>query len=120
LTRGLAEMIRLGEKMGAKARTFAGLSGMGDLVTTCMSKHSRNRYVGEQIGRGKELKQILSTMKMVAEGVNTTASARLLARAMGVEMPITEQVYQVLFADKDPRQAVQDLMHRVAKAEIWW
>ena len=120
LTRGLAEISRLGTAMGARSQTFAGLSGMGDLVTTCMSKYSRNRYVGEQIGGGKKLHQVLSTMNMVAEGVNTTLAARLLARAKGVEMPITEQVYQVLFADKDPREAVQDLMHRVAKAEIWW
>lgn len=119
LTRGLAEISRLGVVMGARARTFAGLSGMGDLITTCMSKHSRNRYVGEQIGRGKKLSQILSSMEMVAEGVNTTQSARLLAKDKGVEMPITEQVYQVLFENKAPRQAVNDLMNRVAKAEIW-
>ena len=120
LTRGLAEMSRLGIAMGARAQTFAGLSGMGDLVTTCVSKHSRNRYVGEQIGKGKKLNQVLSHMEMVAEGVNTTRSARLLAEKKSVEMPITEQVYQVLFADKDPRKAVNDLMHRGAKAEIWW
>jgi glycerol-3-phosphate dehydrogenase (NAD(P)+) len=118
LTRGLAEISRLGLAMGARSETFSGLSGMGDLITTCMSKYSRNRYVGEQIGEGKKLDQILSTMEMVAEGVNTTQSARLLAQARGVEMPITEQVYQVLFAGKDPRRAVNDLMHRVAKAEI--
>jgi glycerol-3-phosphate dehydrogenase (NAD(P)+) len=120
LTRGLAEISRLGIAMGARAQTFSGLSGMGDLITTCVSKHSRNRYVGEQIGRGKKLNQILSEMEMVAEGVNTTKSARLLAKAKGVEMPITEQVYQVLFTDKDPRKAVNDLMNRGAKAEIWW
>jgi glycerol-3-phosphate dehydrogenase (NAD(P)+) len=118
LTRGLAEIIRLGSAMGAQVQTFAGLSGMGDLITTCMSKHSRNRYVGEQIGKGKTLNQILSAMEMVAEGINTSMSARLLARSQGVEMPITEQVYRVLFKDKDPRKAVNDLMNRVAKAEV--
>jgi glycerol-3-phosphate dehydrogenase (NAD(P)+) len=118
LTRGLAEIIRLGSAMGARSQTFAGLSGMGDLITTCMSKHSRNRYVGEQIGKGKTLSQILSAMEMVAEGINTAQSARLLAKSQGVEMPITEQVYRVLFEDKDPRKAVNDLMNRVAKAEV--
>lgn len=120
LTRGLAEISRLGIAMGAKAQTFSGLSGMGDLITTCISKHSRNRHVGEQIGKGKKLNQVLSEMEMVAEGVNTTKSARLLARSKGVEMPITDQVYRVLFDDKDPRSAVDDLMNRGAKAEIWW
>jgi glycerol-3-phosphate dehydrogenase (NAD(P)+) len=120
LTRGLAEISRLGIAMGARPQTFAGLSGMGDLITTCVSKHSRNRYVGEQAGRGMKLKQVLDSMEMVAEGVNTTVSARSLAKMKKVEMPITEQVYLVLFEDKNPRQAVNDLMNRVAKAEIWW
>jgi glycerol-3-phosphate dehydrogenase (NAD(P)+) len=120
LTRGLAEISRLGIAMGARAQTFAGLSGMGDLITTCVSKHSRNRYVGEQAGRGMKLKQVLTSMEMVAEGVNTTVSARSLAKVKKVEMPITEQVYLVLFEDKNPRQAVNDLMNRMAKAEIWW
>jgi glycerol-3-phosphate dehydrogenase (NAD(P)+) len=120
LTRGLAEISRLGIAMGARAQTFAGLSGMGDLITTCVSQHSRNRYVGEQAGRGMKRKQVLDSMEMVAEGVNTTVSARSLAKVKKVEMPITEQVYLVLFEDKNPRQAVNDLMNRVAKAEIWW
>lgn len=119
LTRGLAEMIRLGEKMGAKARTFAGLSGMGDLITTCMSQHSRNRFVGEQLGQGKSLKQVLKQMVMVAEGVNTTRSAFQLARKFQVEMPITEQVYRILFEDKNPKQVLLDLMSRNPKSEIW-
>ncbi len=119
LTRGLAEIIRLGSTLGARPQTFAGLSGMGDLITTCMSRHSRNRYVGEQIGRGKSLERVLSAMKMVAEGVNTALSAHLLAGAQGVEMPITEQVYKVLFEDKNPREAVNDLMNRGAKREIY-
>ena len=119
LTRGLAEIVRLGEKMGAKARTFAGLSGMGDLITTCMSRHSRNRWVGEQIGQGKSLKQVLGRMVMVAEGVNTTRSAYQLASKFKVEMPITEQVYRILFEIKNPKQALLDLMSRNPKSEIW-
>ena len=119
LTRGLAEMIRLGQRMGAKAQTFAGLSGMGDLITTCMSLFSRNRWVGEQLGKGKNLKQILKQMVMVAEGVKTTRSAYLLAQKYRVEMPITEQVFKILFEDKNPKQALLDLMSRNPKSEIW-
>lgn len=119
LTRGLAEITRLGEKMGAKPATFAGLAGLGDLVTTCLSRHSRNRYVGEQIGKGKTLQQVLAGMVMVAEGVKTTEAAYRLARRHGVEMPITEQVHCVLFENKSPRAAVQDLMTRTLKAEVW-
>lgn len=119
LTRGLAEMMRQGEKMGAKAQTFAGLSGMGDLITTCMSPYSRNRWVGEQIGMGRSLKQTLKQMVVVAEGVKTTRSAYQLAQKYKVEMPITEQVYKVLFEDKNPKQALLDLMSRNPKSEIW-
>ena len=117
LTRGLAEITRLGVKMRARPETFAGLSGMGDLVTTCFSGHSRNRSVGQQIGQGKKLGQVLSGMAMVAEGVGTTEAAWQLAQRHGVEMPITEQMYQVLFQAKDPRAAVGDLMTRNPKAE---
>ena len=117
LTRGLAEITRLGAAMGARPETFAGLSGMGDLVTTCFSDHSRNRSVGQQIGRGKQLGQILAGMAMVAEGVGTTKAAWQLAVRHGVEMPITEQMYQVLSHGKDPRAAVSDLMTRNPKAE---
>ncbi|MDI6740516.1 MAG: NAD(P)H-dependent glycerol-3-phosphate dehydrogenase, partial [Candidatus Edwardsbacteria bacterium] len=117
LTRGLAEIIRLGVTMGAKPETFAGLSGMGDLVTTCFSPHSRNRTVGEQIGKGRKLRDILASMTMVAEGVKTTEAACELAGRHGVEMPIAEQMRQVLFCDKDPRRAVADLMTRNPKAE---
>ena len=119
ITRGLAEMVRLGEKMGAKRETFAGLSGLGDLVTTCISKYSRNRYVGEQIGKGKTLDQVLKGMAMVAEGVKTTKSAYRLSQRYAVEMPITEQVYKVLFEDKRPHQAIEELMTRDPKSEIW-
>jgi glycerol-3-phosphate dehydrogenase (NAD(P)+) len=119
IARGLAEMIRLGEKMGAKRETFAGLSGLGDLVTTCVSKYSRNRYVGEQIGKGETLDNVLKGMAMVAEGVKTTKSAYQLSLRYEAEMPITEQVYQVLFEDKQPRQAITELMTRDPKSEIW-
>jgi len=119
LTRGLAEMMRLAEKLGAKSSTLAGLSGMGDLIATCTSKHSRNRYVGEEIAKGRKLNEILQSMAMVAEGVKTTKSAYQLSRKYNVEMPITEQVYKILFEEKDPRQAVKDLMTREPKPEVW-
>lgn len=117
LTRGLAEISRLGEHLGGKAATFAGLTGMGDLITTCCSKHSRNRYVGEQIGKGRKLQSILDEMHMVAEGVKTTASAWALAQREGIEMPITQQVNRILFEDADPLQATIDLMTRKLKIE---
>lgn len=119
ITRGLAEIARLGVAMGAKAETYAGLSGIGDLVTTCTSRHSRNRFVGERIGKGEKLQNILDGMSMVAEGVETTRSGYELAGLHKVEMPITTEVYQVLFADKPPVAAVEELMGRQLKAEIW-
>ncbi len=120
LTRGLAEMTRLGVKMGARQETFSGLAGIGDLITTCISRHSRNRFVGEQIGRGKKLDEVLSSMIMVAEGVRTTRSAVGLADRYKVAMPIASEVYQILFEDKPVEQAIRDLMLRAPKAEIWW
>jgi glycerol-3-phosphate dehydrogenase (NAD(P)+) len=117
LTRGLAEISRLGAARGADPRTFAGLSGLGDLVVTCMSRHSRNRYVGEELGRGRRLDDILDSMKMVAEGVRTTKVARALSLEAGVEMPITEAMYQVMFEGRPPRAAVSDLMGRRPKSE---
>jgi glycerol-3-phosphate dehydrogenase (NAD(P)+) len=119
MTRGLAEITRLGMAIGARAETFAGLSGMGDLVTTCISKHSRNRYVGDCIGRGERLDDILARMSMVAEGVQTTHSGFELAQRHGIEMPITRAVYQVLFEDKPAPQALGDLMERKLRAEVW-
>jgi len=119
ITRGLAEITRLGIAMGARSETFAGLSGVGDLVTTCYSQHSRNRFVGEQIAKGRQLREILENLKMVAEGVETTRSGYELARLHDVEMPITNEVYKVLFRDKSPSEALQDLMGRELKAEIW-
>ncbi|PLX83317.1 MAG: glycerol-3-phosphate dehydrogenase [Desulfuromonas sp.] len=117
ITRGLAEMTRLGVAMGARPETFAGLAGMGDLVLTCTGDLSRNRTVGMELGRGRKLDDILAGMQMVAEGVKTTLSAYQLARKLGVEVPITEQMYSILYEDKDPRQAVSDLMLRRLKSE---
>ncbi len=119
MTRGLAEMRRLGIALGAEEHTFSGLAGLGDLVVTCGSKHSRNRYVGEQIGLGRKLPDILSTMKMIAEGVSTTESARSLAQLHKIAMPIVEETYKILFEHKDPREATNDLMTRDPKAERW-
>jgi glycerol-3-phosphate dehydrogenase (NAD(P)+) len=118
ITRGLAEITRLGVAMGADARTFAGLTGLGDLITTCISPHGRNRAVGMAIGKGRTLRDILAGMKMVAEGVMTTKSACALARRHNVEMPITFEVHKVLFEDKPPRQALADLMMRQPKPEL--
>jgi len=117
LTRGSAEMSRLGVKLGGRPETFTGLSGIGDLITTCCSKHSRNRYVGEQIGKGRKLKEILEEMKMVAEGVRTTESVYALALQEGIEMPIAEQVHRILFEDADPMEATVELMTRKLKVE---
>ncbi|HOJ05461.1 MAG TPA: NAD(P)H-dependent glycerol-3-phosphate dehydrogenase [Bacteroidota bacterium] len=119
ITRGIAEIRRLGEQLDADPHTFAGLSGLGDLIVTTMSRHSRNRYVGEQIGRGTPPAEVIAGMRMVAEGVPTTQSARDLARARQVEMPIVEQMYAILFDGKDPILATQELMTRQAKQEVW-
>jgi glycerol-3-phosphate dehydrogenase (NAD(P)+) len=119
ITRGLAEIRRLGEVLGANAQTFAGLSGLGDLIVTTMSRHSRNRFVGEEIGKGRPVREILAGMNMVAEGVDTTRSAHELALKHKVEMPIVREMYEILFNGKDPVQATQDLMTREAKNEVW-
>ncbi len=118
ITRGLAEIARLGVRMGADPETFAGLSGVGDLITTCLSKHSRNRHVGEQIGRGKSLDEILASMTMVAEGVNTTKAAVNLAKRYDVDMPIAQAVWEVLFNGRPPGEALAELMSRTPKPEI--
>jgi len=117
MTRGIAEISRLGVAMGSEPETFAGLSGMGDLIVTCMSRHSRNRYVGEQIGAGKKLKDVLKSMDMIAEGVETSRSASMLSKQHNVETPITDEVYKILFKDKDPVKATTDLMTRDMKME---
>ncbi|MGE4342940.1 MAG: NAD(P)H-dependent glycerol-3-phosphate dehydrogenase [Geoalkalibacter sp.] len=117
ITRGLAEITRLGIAKGARPDTFAGLAGMGDLVLTCTGDLSRNRSVGIELGRGRSLEEIMSSMNMVAEGVKTTLSTYRLAVKLGVEVPITEQMYRILYEGKPPRQAVSDLMARDLKGE---
>ena len=117
ITRGLAEISRLAISKGANPLTLAGLSGMGDLVLTCTGDLSRNRNVGLQIGQGKSLKDILGSMQMVAEGVRTAKSAHDLSERLGVDMPITREVYAMLYEDKPPRKAVVDLMTRPMRAE---
>ncbi|MBU0503582.1 MAG: NAD(P)H-dependent glycerol-3-phosphate dehydrogenase [Candidatus Omnitrophota bacterium] len=117
LSRGLAEISRLGVAMGAKLKTFSGISGLGDLVTTCISPYSRNRYVGEQIGKGISLEQLNKTMQMVAEGVPTAKSTYALSKKYKVAMPIIREVYLVLYKNKSPKDAVRYLMTRQKKAE---
>lgn len=117
LTRGLIEMARLGVAMGAKKDTFYGLSGLGDLTTTCISKYSRNHHLGEEIGKGKSLKEALKETEMVVEGVATTESAYELARKHKVEMPIINEIYKVLYENKDPKKGVHDLMTRSPREE---
>lgn len=117
VTRGLRELIRFALFFGAKPSTFYGISGFGDLVTTCFSSYSRNRFVGEEIGKGKTLKQILKRMKMVAEGVTTVRSVYALSKKYKIDMPITSQVFLTLYKNKSPRKAVRDLMRRPLKAE---
>ncbi len=119
ITRGLAEISRLGVALGARPLTFLGLAGMGDLVLTCTGSLSRNRSVGLRLGRGEKLPDILGSMRAVAEGVKTTDAAVELARRRGVEMPIAREVHHVLHGRKEPRQAVEDLMGRPSKREFW-
>ncbi len=119
ITRGLAEMTRLVVACGGRAETMAGLAGLGDLVLTCTGGLSRNRSVGVELGRGKKLPEIITGMHgMVAEGVFTTTAAVGLARARGVEMPITEQMHAILHEGKSPREAIQHLMARTGKSEV--
>ncbi len=117
LTRGLVEMARLGSVMGAKRKTFSGLAGLGDMVTTCFSPKSRNRYVGEQLGKGKFIDDILSSMEMVAEGVDTVKSVYKLSLKYEVYMPITHEVYHIIYKNKPPIDAVSSLMNRKLKSE---
>jgi len=117
VTRGLSEMARLGQALGARPETFSGLAGVGDLVVTCLSRHSRNRRVGEAIGRGEKLEEVLSKLGMVAEGVRTTRAAVDLGRERGVELPIIEMVHRVLFEGHDPKEAIQMLMTRPPRSE---
>jgi glycerol-3-phosphate dehydrogenase (NAD(P)+) len=117
MIRGMVEIARFGIARGADRSTFYGLAGLGDLITTCVSRHGRNRHVGERLARGESLSQILATMQMVAEGVYTTRSVHERATQLAIEMPITAEVYNVLYAGKDPRAAVTDLMTREPKGE---
>ncbi len=117
ITRGLAEMTRLAVKMGADPMTLSGLPGLGDLVLTCTGHLSRNRNLGFQLGQGRRLADVVAGTRMVAEGVRNTRTVHLLAQRHGVEMPIVAQMYRVLYEDKEPMQAVRDLMGRTQKAE---
>ena len=119
ITRGLAEMSRLGMKLGANPLTFAGLAGLGDLVLTCTGDLSRNRQVGLSLGRGKGMEEILSSMKMVAEGVKTSMSLFMLSKRHDVEMPITHQVYKVIYEGLSPKDAVRALLERPQKYELY-
>lgn len=118
ITRGLAEISRLGTKMGANPLTFSGLTGIGDLIVTCTSVHSRNWKAGNMLGKGKKLEEVLANMGMVVEGVQTTKAAYQLAKKYEVNMPITEALYEVLFSEVDPKQAVDQLMGRLKKREM--
>ena len=118
ITRGLAEMTRLAIRMGADPMTLAGLPGLGDLVLTCAGDLSRNRKVGIQIAQGKSLREIIEGTRMVAEGIRNTRSVYMLARSLGTEMPIVEQMYQVIHESKRPADAVRDLMQRSLKPEL--
>ncbi|MFN3531067.1 MAG: NAD(P)H-dependent glycerol-3-phosphate dehydrogenase [Candidatus Brocadia sp.] len=118
ISRGLVEISRLGIAMGAQRSTFSGLTGLGDLITTCISPYGRNRWVGEQIGKGKKLQEILEKMEQIAEGVWTTKSVLALSHKFKVEMPITKEIYNVLFTGKNPLEAVSNLMMRAPKSEM--
>ncbi|HXV27442.1 MAG TPA: NAD(P)H-dependent glycerol-3-phosphate dehydrogenase [bacterium] len=117
ISRGLLEMVRLGVRVGANPNTFFGLSGVGDLMTTCFSQHGRNLRVGRELGEGKKIKDILKETEMVAEGVETSVSVHELCEKLKLELPIMGEIYQILFHEKEPKQAVVDLLHRDAREE---
>ena len=118
ITRALAEITRLGVSLGAQPLTFSGLAGLGDLIVTCTGDLSRNRMVGLKIAEGIAIDEIISSMKMIAEGIKTSQAAYKLAQKMGIEMPITTEVYRIIYEGKDPRRAVKDLMTRQLKEEL--
>jgi glycerol-3-phosphate dehydrogenase (NAD(P)+) len=117
MTRGLVELTRLGKAFKAKPETFVGLAGLGDLATTCFSPNSRNRTVGQELGKGRSIKEILATMDAVAEGVVTTKAVHQLARKLNIEMPITRAVYEMIYQNKPAQKVVADLMMRALKQE---
>jgi glycerol-3-phosphate dehydrogenase (NAD(P)+) len=119
LTRGLAEMARFAVALGAEAQTFWGLAGMGDLITTCISRHGRNRAVGERLARGEKLTAIQASTATVAEGIFTASSVYEKSRQMGIPMPISTEIYRILYEHKEPRLAVTDLMVRQLRSEHW-
>jgi glycerol-3-phosphate dehydrogenase (NAD(P)+) len=120
LTRGLVELMRIGTPLGAQRETFFGLAGIGDLIATSLSRHSRNRYVGERIGKGEPLEKIVGEMVMVAEGVRTTRAAVDMAKRLHVDLPIIRSVYDVLYEGKNPREAINELMNRPPQPEMNW
>lgn len=119
ITRGLAEMIRLGKKINANEKTFSGLAGMGDLIVTCHSKHSRNRFVGEQLGKGKKIDEIVNSMTMIAEGVKNCKSIYNYAQSLGVEMPLTNELYKLIYENSSIKDSVKRLFERKEKHEHW-
>lgn len=119
ITRGLAEIIRLGKKANALEKTFSGLAGIGDLIVTCQSKHSRNRYVGEELGKGKSIDEILGSMTMVAEGVKNCKSIMHFAQKFGVEMPLTEELYRIIYEKANLKDSLKRLLGRKEKYEHW-
>ena len=119
VTRGIAEMIRFGKVMGADERTFSGLTGIGDLVVTCASQHSRNRYVGERLGKGEKIEDILNSMLMVAEGVPTVKAVYTKKSELGISMPIVEAIYEIIYEGADTKEKVKELMTRELKEEFY-
>ncbi|HOO31728.1 MAG TPA: NAD(P)H-dependent glycerol-3-phosphate dehydrogenase [Thermotogota bacterium] len=119
ITRAVMEIRRFGEHLGARRETFLGLAGVGDMIVTCTSKHSRNRYVGEHLGRGGTIEAILKDMNMVAEGVYTSLALKRMLERQPVEMPIAEKIYEVIHEGKNPKEAIQELMNRCPKPEFW-
>lgn len=119
MTRGMAEIIRLGKKAGAKEKTFSGLTGMGDLIVTCCSKHSRNRYVGEELGKGRKIQEIVDSMQMVAEGVKNCESIYHFAKKLQVEMPLTNELYKIIYQNGNIHDSIKNLFGRKEKYEHW-
>lgn len=119
ITRAIMEISRLGEQMGAARETFMGLAGVGDMIVTCTSKFSRNRHVGEQLGRGKQIEEIINSMSMVAEGVYTSKALKGMLDKGKTEMPIAQKIYQVLYENLDPLKGIGELMSRTPKPEFW-